>query len=68
MQPSKFTLTTDCNKHNIANFQMSLSYEQQQDIFGVNDVNTMFSTLLNTYLRCYHSRFLVTKKYIYKHT
>ena len=47
---------------------MNLSCEQWQDVFGVNDVNIMFNNFLNTYLRCYHSSFPVTKKYIYKHT
>ena len=63
-----FILTRDFNKYNIANFQMSLSYEQWQDVFGVNDVNIMFKNFLNTYLRCYHSSFPITKKYMYKHT
>ena len=67
-RPSKFILIRDFNKYNIANFQMTLSYEQWKDVFGVYNVNIMFKNFLNVYLRCYHSTFPVTKKYIYKHT
>jgi hypothetical protein len=38
-------------------FQSLLSWEQWEDVFGVNDVNIMFNNFLNTYLRCYNSSF-----------
>ena len=63
MRPTKYTYIRNLNKHNIVDFQLCLSYEQWQDVFGVNDVNCMFNNFLNTYLRCYHSSFLIIKKY-----
>ena len=62
-RPTKYTYTRNLNKNNIADFQLRLSYEQWQDVFGVNDVNCMFNNFLNTYLRCYHSSFLIITKY-----
>jgi hypothetical protein len=44
------------NKSTIADFQLQLSWEQWDDIFGNNNVNDMFDNFLNTYLRCYYSR------------
>jgi len=45
------------NKNTIAEFQLQLSWEQWDNIFGNNNVNDMFSNFLNTYLRCYYSSF-----------
>jgi hypothetical protein len=46
---------TDDNS--IADFQLQLSYEQWDDVFGNYNVNEIFSNFLNTYLRCYYSSF-----------
>jgi len=45
------------NKNTIAEFQLQLSWEQWDNIFGSNNVNDMFNNFLNTYLRCYYSSF-----------
>ena len=50
------------NKNNIAEFQLQLSWEQWDNIYGNNNVNDMFNNFLNTYLRCYYSSFLKKKK------
>jgi hypothetical protein len=46
------------NKNAIAEFQLQLSWERWEDVFGENDVNSMFNNFLNTYLRYYHSSFI----------
>ena len=46
------------NQNTIAEFQLQLSWEQWDNIFGNNNVNDMFNKFLNTYLRCYYSSFL----------
>jgi hypothetical protein len=50
------------NKNAITEFQLQLSWERWEDIFGENDVNSMFNNFLNTYLRYYHSSFIKKKK------
>jgi hypothetical protein len=34
-------------------FQFLLSWEQWEDIFDNEDINSMFNNFLNTYLRCF---------------
>jgi hypothetical protein len=40
---------------------MQLSYETWDDVFSSNDVDTIFNSFLNTYLRIVHSRFPIRK-------
>jgi hypothetical protein len=44
--------TGNINKNNILEFQMLLSGEQWDNIFGNNNINNMFHNFHNTYLRC----------------
>jgi hypothetical protein len=46
------------NKNNVLEFQMLLSKEQWDNIFGNNNVNNMFNNFHNTYLRCFNACFL----------
>jgi hypothetical protein len=55
---SEPTYIRNINKDTIAEFQLQLSWEQWDNIFGNNIVNDMFNNFLNTYLRCYYSSFL----------
>ena len=64
---SKFILTRNFNTNSIADFLLSLSYEQWSEILMVNDVNLMFNNFLNVYLRCYSSSFPRKKKYIHNY-
>ena len=41
--------------------QLKLSYETGDSIFTKSDVNEIYNTFLNTFLRHYHSCFLVIK-------
>jgi hypothetical protein len=50
------------NTNNILEFQMLLSTEQWDNIFGNNNVNNMFNNFINIYLRCFNACF--PKKYI----
>ena len=62
-----FNLPISCNSikyiytrridNTIADFQLQLSYEQWDNVFGNNNVNEIFNNFLNTYLRCYYSNF-----------
>jgi hypothetical protein len=46
------------NTNTIAEFQLQLSGEQWDNIFGNNNVNDTFNDFLNTYLRCFHFSFI----------
>ena len=52
------TYIRNINNNTIDEFQLQLSWEQWDNIFGNNNVNDMFNNFLNTYLRCYDSTFL----------
>jgi hypothetical protein len=39
------------NDQSLLNFQMQLSYETWDNIFSGNDIDTIFNSFLNTYLR-----------------
>jgi hypothetical protein len=54
------------NQHTIAEFQYLLSWENWENIFGNNNINSMFNNFLNTYLRCFNASFL-KKEIKYNH-
>jgi hypothetical protein len=45
------------NKYSMAEFQNSLSYESWDQVFDGNDVNKIFNSFLNTYLRIFYASF-----------
>jgi exonuclease III len=49
----------------ITDFQIQLSSEQWDNVFGNNNVNEIFNNFLNTYLRCYYSSFKKKQLRIY---
>jgi len=51
----------DINQSTIAEFQLKLSYETWDKIFMKNDVNEIYNSFLNIFLRHYHSCFPVIK-------
>ena len=55
---SEPTYIRNINKDTIAEFQLQLSWEQWDNIFGNNNVNVIFNNFLSTYLRCYDPSFL----------
>jgi hypothetical protein len=54
------------NDHSLLNFKMQLSYEMWDDVFGGNNVDAIFNSFLNTYLRIFHSSFPLQKIYCSK--
>jgi len=66
----KYIYTRRTDDNTIADFQLQLSYEQWDNVFGNNNVNEIFNNFFNTYLRCYYPSFpkKVTKtQHNYKH-
>ena len=55
-----YIYTRRIDNNTTADFQLQLSYELWDDVFGNNNVNEIFNNYLSTYLRCYYSTF--TKK------
>jgi hypothetical protein len=45
------------NKYTTADFQLKLSYETWEQVFDRNDVNKIFNSFLNIFLRIYYSSF-----------
>ena len=65
-----YIYTRRTGNNTIADFQLQLSYEQWDDVFGNNNVNEIFNNFLNTYLRCYYSNFakkVFKTQHNYKH-
>ena len=48
------------NEHSIMNFTLLLSYENWEEVFQDNDINTIFNKFLNTYLRIFNTSFPYT--------
>jgi len=51
------------NEFSISQLAVNLSYENCDDIFIDEDVNTVFNNFLNTYLRIFNSSFSLQKIY-----
>jgi hypothetical protein len=51
----------DINQFTIAELPLKLSYETWESVFTNNDVNEMYNSFLNTFLRYYHSCFPMIK-------
>jgi len=49
------------NKYTMAELQNSLSYESWDQVFDGNDVNKIFNSFLNTYLRIFYATFPLKK-------
>ena len=45
------------NQYTIADFQLKLSHEMWEQVFDWNDVNKIFNSFLNIFLRIYYSSF-----------
>ena len=62
-------LTRNINDHTINDFLTKLSYEIWDTIFSTDDVNIMFNSFLDTYLKMFYSSFPLTLRsptlYIY---
>jgi hypothetical protein len=56
-----FYFNRKIDKSSIMDFNTKLSYESWENIFGENNVNTIFNNFLNTYLRIFYSSFPLKK-------
>ena len=66
-QPHEFKTIRNFNKEFIHDFKTKLSYENWENIFGRNEVGSIFNNFHNTFLRIFNSSFpkkkvLVSKK------
>jgi hypothetical protein len=60
---TKYIQTRIYNNKAIQDFQMQLSHEYWDNVFGNTCVNETFNNFLSTYLRCYYVNFTkITKK------
>ena len=64
---NKTKFITKINKHSISDFICDLSNETWANVFDVTDVNLMFNSFLNTYLRIFYSCFPLTRTKNSKH-
>jgi hypothetical protein len=53
----KFKIIWKINKHTIGDFLIKLSYETWDKIFSHDNVNEMFNSFLDTYLKIYYPSF-----------
>jgi hypothetical protein len=61
MHKQKISTIRIINDQCLFNFKMQLSYETWDGVFGSDDVDTIFNSFLNTYLRVFHSSFPIKK-------
>ena len=54
-------INSKINKYTIADFQLKLSHETCEQVFDGYDVNKIFDTFLNIFLRIYYSSFPLTQ-------
>jgi hypothetical protein len=62
-------ITRNINNYSINEFKTSLSYEARDCVFGLNnnpDVDTLFNSILNNYLRIFHNHF-PQRKFVNRH-
>jgi hypothetical protein len=63
IHPNKSTLVRRIDNHAISDFIYYLSNETWENVFNATDVDLMFNSFLNTYLRMFYSCFpLIQKK------
>jgi hypothetical protein len=52
------------NDQCLFNFKMQLSYETWDGVFSSNDVDMIFTSFLDTYLRIFHSSYPIKKNIV----
>ena len=61
IQNSKHRFIRNIGKYGISDFKVKLCYETWDNIFENNDVNSIYSSFLNTYLRVIYYSFPLRK-------
>jgi hypothetical protein len=54
------------NEHTVNDFLNKLSYKMWDTAFSTDDINTMFNSFLDSYLKIFHSSFPLKRVYIAK--
>jgi hypothetical protein len=62
--PTKKKLIRNINEHTINDFFIKLSYENWDAIFSTDDVNEMFNSFLDSYLKIFYSSFPLKRVHI----
>ena len=65
--PKKCMLIRKINVHTINDFLNKLSYETLDTIFSTDDINKMFNSFLDSYLKIFYSSFPLKRVHIYTH-
>jgi len=60
----KSMLIRKINEHTINDFLIKLSYETLEAIFSTDDVNKMFNSFLDSYLKIFYSSFPLRRVHI----
>jgi len=67
--PSKnYRLIRNINDHTINDYLTKLSRETWDTVFSTDDVNTMFTSFLDTYLKMFYSRFPLKRVHLKQKT
>jgi hypothetical protein len=61
IQNASIKIIRKIDTYSVLDFQYKLSFETWNSVFGDNDVNTMFNSFLNIYLRIFYSSFPVRR-------
>ena len=62
----KFILIRQITDHTVNDFLTKLSCESWEPVFSTDDVNVMFNSFLDTYLKLYYASFPLKRKYTNK--
>ena len=63
LPPKKYRLIREINEHTINNFHRNLSYETWETVFSTEDINRMFNSFLDSYLKIFNSSFPLKRVY-----
>jgi len=62
----QYSFTRKINEHTINDFLIKLSYENWETVFSTDEVNKMFNSFLDTYLKIFNFSFPLKRVYITK--
>ena len=68
INPKKCMLIRKINEHIISDFLNKLSYKTWDTIFSTDDVNKMFNSFLDSYLKIFYSSFPLKRVHVNKKT
>lgn len=63
LPPKKYRVIREINEYTINDFHRNLSYETWESVFSTEDVNRMFNSFLDSYLKIFNSSFPLKRVY-----